>query len=140
MPAYKLPNPKLEYINDKNVFRTIDQYTTPEIIVGKDFTSDGVSAPWFATWLFPRYDKTLPAALVHDWCYGGYMKRKAADKLFKKNLKRLGVNWLRAYCMYLAVRIGGHSHYTRRQDEGLYPNTIDNLFPKEELSGFEVVK
>jgi hypothetical protein len=138
MPSYKLPNPKLEYQHENDEFMLLYPYATPEIIVAKDFVTDGVSSPWWARFFFPRYDKTLPAAIVHDWCYGGYMSRKNADKLFKKNLKRLGINRVHAYIMYLAVRIGGRSHYTRRQDEGLYPNALDNLLPDQPLKGFDL--
>lgn len=137
MNTYKLPNPRLEYLNKDNKFLLLEQYATPEIIVAKDFVTDGVSSPWFARRLFPRYDKTLPAAIVHDWCYGGYMSRKNADLLFKKNLRRLGINALRAYVMYLSVRLGGRSHYSRRQSEGLQPNAINNVFSGETLDGFE---
>ena len=137
MNTYKLPNPRLEYLNKDNKFLLLEQYVTPEIIVAKDFVTDGVSSPWFARGLFPRYDKTLPAAIIHDWCYGGYMSRKNADLLFKKNLRRLGISAIRAYVMYLSVRLGGRSHYVRRQKEGPQPNAIDNVFSSPALDGFE---
>lgn len=117
MSTYKLPDPDVRFLNSKNKVMLLTDYPTPEIIVPKDFVSDGVSSPWWARWLFPRYGRTLSAAIVHDYCYGGNIPRKRADELFYKNLKRLRISKLRAQCMFLAVRIGGGAHYERRQDE-----------------------
>lgn len=117
MPAYKLPDLEVRFLSWPNKVVLLKDYATPEIIVPKDFVSDGVSSPWWARWIFPRYGRTLPAAVVHDYCYGGELPRKRADELFYKNLKRLRISKLRAQLMFLAVRIGGKSHYERRQDE-----------------------
>lgn len=117
MSTYKLPDPEVKFLSFPNKVQLLTDFVTPEIIVPKDFLSDGVSSPWWARWIFPRYGRTLPAALVHDYCYGGNLPRKRADQLFLKNLKRLRISKLRAQLMYLAVRIGGKSHYERRQDE-----------------------
>ena len=117
MPQYSLPNPSVTFLYDKEKIRLNDTYVTPEMIVPADFESDGNSAPWFARVVFPRFGRDLPACIVHDYCYGGAMSRKQADKLLKKNMKRLGFKWWKYQVMYWSVRIGGHSHYKRRQVE-----------------------
>jgi hypothetical protein len=69
--------------------------------------------------LFPRFDSdTLAAAIIHDWCYGGYLSRIDADKLLATNLLRLRVAKWKRLVIYAGVRIGGASHYSRRRCEG----------------------
>jgi hypothetical protein len=115
MPGYKLPNPELRYLIDSDEYQTLSQYGTPEIVVPAGFVTDGNSAPWWIRWLFPRYDRSLPACIVHDYCYGGTMGRKTADRLLFTNMKRLGFPVWKAGLMYLGVRIGGHARYDYRQ-------------------------
>lgn len=117
MAEYKLPDPDIRFLNSKNKVMLLKDYVIPEIIIPNGFVSDGVSSPWWARWLFPRFGRTLSAAIVHDYCYGGNTPRKYADLLFYKNLKRLRISKLRAQCMFLAVRLGGRGHYERRQGE-----------------------
>lgn len=117
MSTYKLPDPEVRFLSFPNKVQLLTDYVTPEIIVPKDFVSDGVSSPWWARWAFPQFGKTLAAALVHDYCYGGSISRKKADNLLYKNFRRLGISKLRSWVMYIAVRIGGRSHYVRRQSE-----------------------
>lgn len=138
MSKYKLPNLQLEYLNEDKKFMVLQEYVTPEVIVGKDFVTSGSSAPWFAKFIFPRYDKVLVASVVHDWSYGGYMSRLNADRLFKKNLRRSGFGPVRSFVLYLMVRIGGGAHYLKRQAEGPQPNSIENLFPDIHLKGFHL--
>lgn len=115
MPTYTLPNPELRYLIHSDEYETLQQYGTPEIVVPVGFVTDGNSAPWWIRWLFPRYDRSLPACIVHDYCYEGVMGKVAADKLLRKNMKRLGFPHWKATLMYLGVRIGGHSRYQYRQ-------------------------
>lgn len=117
MPTYQLPDPDVKYLIQDDKFQLLSCYTTPEIIVPKGFISDGNSAPWWARLLYPRYGADFPACIVHDWCYGGNMLRKRADQLLRKNMLRLGISPIRTWLMYLAVRVGGRSHYERRQQQ-----------------------
>lgn len=115
MPQYSLPNPSVTFLNDQDMVRLNDAYATPETLVPAGFESDGNSAPWFARIVFPRFGRDLAACIVHDYCYGGVMGRKRADKLLRKNMKRLGFSWWKCQVMYWSVRLGGRSHYERRQ-------------------------
>lgn len=119
MPAYSLPDPEVKYLNKEDQFQLLKCYATPEMIVPKGFISDGNSAPWWARIVFPRYGKDLPACIVHDWCYGGELSRKRSDQLLRKNMRRLGINPVKAWVMYIALRIGGRGHYSRRQAQDL---------------------
>lgn len=119
MPTYQLPDPEVKFLNKDDKFQLLSCYATPEIIVPKGFISDGNSAPWWARIVFPRYGADFPACIVHDWCYGGEMSRKRADQLLRKNMLRLGINPIRTWIMYLALRVGGHGHYQRRQEQDL---------------------
>jgi len=119
MPTYRLPDPDLKYRIEDDKFQLLSSYGTPETIVPKGFISDGNSAPWWARIVFPRYGKDLPACIVHDWCYGGELSRKRSDQLLRKNMRRLGINPVKAWVMYLALRVGGRGHYSRRQEQNL---------------------
>lgn len=115
MPTYSLPNPSVTFLNDKGKVLLNDQYHSPEVIVPAGFESDGNSAPWFARMFFPRFGRDLAACIIHDYCYGGTLTRGQADKLLKKNMKRLGFKWWKYQVMYWSVRLGGRSHYQKRQ-------------------------
>lgn len=114
-----LPNPRVEFMNGKSMVKLIETLSCPEETVPCGFTSDGLSGNWLVHLLFPRFDSdTLTAAIIHDWCYGGYLSRLEADKLLVTNLLRLRVPKWKRWVIYAGVRIGGKGHYSRRRDEG----------------------
>ncbi len=133
-PAYKLPDVLLRYSFESNDFTLTAPYITPEVQVPVGETTDGASVPWWARWAFPRYDKYLPACIVHDYMYGtGLVSRKKADFLFKKNLKRCGLKSYQWWPMFWAVRIGGASHYTKKKVERATMVAQGEVTPVSEL-------
>jgi len=66
---------------------------------------------------------TFPAAAVHDYLYGqGAVSRKDCDALLRDIIRtRLNMSWRYWFVMWVAVRAGGTSHYTKRIIEG---NTV----------------
>jgi hypothetical protein len=133
-PAYKLPDIALRYNSTDNNFTLTSVYVTPEVQVPAGETTDGASVPFWARWAFPRYDKYLPACVVHDYMYGtGLVSRKKADFLFKKNLKRCGLHTVQWWLMFWAVRIGGASHYTKKRTERATLVTQGEATPVSEL-------
>lgn len=76
-----------------------------------------------SSWLKRRGDHDV-AAVLHDWLYfHGAMGRAEADALYFEAMRALEVPLHRAYCFYLAVRLGGwrawekHRARDRRNDD-----------------------
>ncbi len=111
-----LPNPELKWICDMGVFVLTKDYVTPEITVPAGQTTDGASRPEWAAIFIEKYDKHLPACIVHDYMYRKAIKtKKEADDLFKVNLKRcveqFGLDPDLVKPMVTAVRMFGKGKY-----------------------------
>ena len=99
------------------------------IDVSKGFTTDLASIPRIARLLFPVNDLHRPAAVVHDWLYVRqrmlhrtldshcWIKREDADLVFYELMLSAGVNRIKAWVMYRAVRVGGWVFFNRRARE-----------------------
>ena len=79
-----------------------------DLLILKDYAWDGASGPAMDT------KSIMRGALVHDGLYqlmreGGLplSYRKSADKLLRKMCREDGMMWIRAWWVYLAVRIFG---------------------------------
>lgn len=85
------------------------------IIVPEGFETDLASVPGWLWWLFPRDDPQYAAAAVlHDWLYrwkhpASFEKfdRRTADAIFLEAMVVLGVDFWRAFAMFVGVRIFG---------------------------------
>lgn len=93
------------------------------IKIPKGFITDGASVPRIFWIYLPRFGKYTKAAIVHDYLYkgcgsayeqfgiSGYFSinitRKESDLIFKKIMKVSGVNKVKCWLMYNAVRIFG---------------------------------
>lgn len=52
------------------------------------------------------------AAVIHDWLYTtGQLTRAQADAVLFRACRNLGAGYIKAYTVYLGVRIGGAAHY-----------------------------
>lgn len=85
--------------------------------------------PFFAP---SDYDCIAPAVL-HDWhyCCSNEVDRKRADDIFYYALREHGMNRVKAYIYYLAVRALGKKYY--QYGVGIYNH--EGEFAKEELQG-----
>ncbi len=96
-------------------------------IAPKGTLTDGASIPrFFWRWIGPPMTgKYRQAAVIHDAAYTGALQwfiddtevgydRKAADGLFLRLMKVLGVSWWRRRLMYNAVRWFGKKRWTAR--------------------------
>ena len=116
MENYVLPNPEMKWICDMGVFVLTKDYVTPEITVPAGQTTDGASRPEWTGVLIERYDRHLPACIVHDYMYRNAIGTKdQADELFELNLKRcantFGFNDTLIKPMVLAVKLFGVGAY-----------------------------
>lgn len=113
-----LPEPQLEPISDKE-WRLIRRFSVVcgrwRIILHPGFVTDGASIPRVGLiWMLvghPLQGLVLPAAIVHDGLYriGGPdgMPRAECDEIFYKLMLANGVNRVKAWAMYRAVRSFG---------------------------------
>jgi len=117
--AALLPDPVLRYDCGSDRFILLDDYITPELTVPAGEYTDGASRPAIAELLgVKRYDRSLPACIVHDYMYReGIASKKEADDLFALNLRRCRDQFsfpgLLIQPMVIAVRIGGRGSYAR---------------------------
>lgn len=100
-------------------FILLDDYVTPELTVPAGEYTDDASRPAIAELLgVKRYDRSLPACIVHGYMFRqGIASKKEADDLFAMNLRRCRDQFsfpgLLIQPMVIAVRIGGRGSYTR---------------------------
>lgn len=103
------------------------------IQVLKGFISDGASIPRLFWSYLPRHGKYTKAAVVHDFLYSkkgcifiqeglsGFFQadvtRKEADLIFKKAMKASGVNRVKCWLMYHAVKWFGKIAWARSKQE-----------------------
>lgn len=91
------------------------------ITVPEGFETDFASVPLIARWLIPKSGKHNQAAVLHDFLYqnlkedwknwtGKKYTRKDCDEIFLEAMKILGVNFLKRWTMYRAVRRFGGVH------------------------------
>lgn len=80
------------------------------IYVPKYFVFDGASIP-AAAWQMiftPFHPQVMGPALVHDWLYHNHQtSREQADEIFNELLLANGVDSLKAFAIFQAVRVGG---------------------------------
>ncbi|MEH0008068.1 MAG: DUF1353 domain-containing protein [Flavobacteriales bacterium] len=84
------------------------------IEVPKGYITDLASVPRAFWCFFPPSGAYLEAAVVHDYCYTNLtqaMTKKQADKLFLKNMKKLGTGRCKRFIMYVAVRLFGRGNW-----------------------------
>jgi len=104
-----IDNSKWELIYDFKVSVNERVYTIP-----KGFKFDFASTPRI-TWMFspPATGSYRIPAVLHDYMYNGTMTdRKYADRIFLYFMRYMKVNWLKAYIIYYAVRLGGKWSFT----------------------------
>lgn len=112
-----LPDPLLRYDCITNRFVLLADYVTPEYTVPKGEYTDGASRPEFAEIVgVHRFDRHLPACIVHDWMYRHAIgSKKEADAMFERNLHRcaklFGFSELLIPAMVTAVVVGGRGNY-----------------------------
>ena len=85
-----------------------------EWIVPSGFLTDAASIPKIARIFINKWGKHARAAILHDYMYTTHcVDRKKADQLFLSNMLRIGVNKLKAYAMYYAVRWFGNGPWKK---------------------------
>lgn len=88
------------------------------VTVPMGFTTDGASVPRFL-WRIEGHPFEAPriyAAIRHDWHYSRgdpSVDRKAADRIYRNDLIALGVNPIKAYREYFAIRLCGRKHWKK---------------------------
>ena len=88
-------------------------------VVPAGFRTDFASVPRLAIWLFPRFGRYTPAAVLHDWLTdvgitAGAVSARDADGLFRRVMRELGVPPVRRWLMWTGVRWGALANPVRR--------------------------
>jgi hypothetical protein len=83
------------------------------IRVPHGFVTDFASVPKLLWFIFPPTDpRYAEAAVLHDRLYEHHiMSRKDADGVLFEAARATGCTLWRAWCLWLGVRLGGHSSY-----------------------------
>lgn len=89
-----------------------------EITIAAGYKTDFASVPRLLWGIVSTVGKHNLATLIHDWIYDNRIgTRKAADLEMLYWLRKSGVSDVKAYMMYVAVRIGGKSWWDREVKE-----------------------
>lgn len=91
-------------------------------VVPDGCVTDGASIPSFLRPICgdPNKSPRVYAALVHDWLYrrgGGDEERRVADGLYRDLQLRYGIPRYKAWIEYLALRLCGRSHWSKKRKE-----------------------
>jgi hypothetical protein len=91
------------------MFELLEDYSEDTIAIAKGFTWDGASIPWWLRWLIEPTRRTKEGSMVHDLLYasGNGVSRKAADYKLFKELVEDDVQPIKAFSMWLGVRLFG---------------------------------
>lgn len=95
-------------------FRYWDTQWHEWFVVERGSTSDLTSSPWWIRWLYPQFDYTVFAAVVHDEALkepgsrkdGSPRTRKDCDKLYRNALRACGAGYWTTFIKYRGVRAG----------------------------------
>ena len=113
-----------------------DEHSDRKVHVEEGFVTDGMSVPWFLSFLFKRYGNYLKAAIVHDKLYaadyeinGVKITRKEADDILYESLLVLKCGRIRAKLAHVLLRSFGfiawnkHRKNKGKQDTSPIPET-----------------
>lgn len=106
-------------MQELSYFRVMDG-TSREINVSMGFLTDFASVPWFVQWWIPRWGKYGNPAILHDWLYWNQyddMTRAEADRTLLDAMHVTGVDILRKYAIYGAVRCFGWFAWLRNKED-----------------------
>lgn len=77
------------------------------------FLTDFASVPRILRSLVPTHTR---AAVLHDWLYAtAKTTRKDADGLFLRAMREAGINKVKRFAMYAAVRVFGFAAWNRHR-------------------------
>ncbi len=83
-------------------------------IVPIGFHTDFASIPRVLRRLYPKLDKHIRAAVLHDYMYvTGTLNRDMSDRAFLDVMKQHGVAFWKRWSIYLGVAAGGWVAYNR---------------------------
>lgn len=126
MPFIDSPDLRMLSSGDWQLLASLSYFHRSGLIitVPRGFITDLASIPRIFHSLIPQHGSHSPAAILHDYLYATQeMSRKQADQMFCDVMKDTGVNIVRCYAMYLAVRIGGWiAWHQRRADREANPD------------------
>jgi len=88
---------------DRTKFKLMRDIDVNGYIIPKGFISDGATIPWGMRNSFNPVGIGMPAFIAHDHRCDNKVPRKAANKLFQRDLLDCGVSWIRAKMMYAGV-------------------------------------
>lgn len=121
------PNENINFLNELNLSPVSDgvfelerkfiiQIDSETIIIPKGFQSDFASIPRVFWSVQSPYDyKNIAPAILHDYQYTcpNNLSRSKIDSIFYSALIDNRVNPVVAYAFWLAVRVGGSSHFNK---------------------------
>ena len=85
-----------------------------EVAIPPGFVTDLASVPRPLWWFISPAGKHSQACVVHDYLYDNAIgTKKQADEIFFEALKELGVPRVRAWVMYLGVKLFGRGAYVK---------------------------
>jgi hypothetical protein len=112
------------YKNGSMVVRIVERFryfsSYGDIIVPKNFYSDGASIPRIFWSILSPFGSYYRAALIHDFLYSKDSEkhypydRKTADLIFKEAMYNLSIGWVKRETIYRAVRLGGWASFRKK--------------------------
>jgi len=95
------------------------QGRTQTFTVPIGYVTDFATVPWFLQWFVPRAGVWTLAAVLHDWLitHGiplGLVSSRDADGIFRRVLREEGVDPVRQWLMWAAVRVAAPFNGGRR--------------------------
>lgn len=85
-----------------------------ELLVPAGTVTDFASVPWGLRNMVPRWNRTARPAVFHDRLYQAHnVSRRLADRIFRDLLRAEGIDPIRAWLVWVGVRVGGGPAWRR---------------------------
>lgn len=100
----------LFYLTTEDIWITAEEYSDPEyaVTIPANYRTNLASIPRILWPFIAPFELSEVAPLVHDYLYdkaGTSYKKKEADEIFRRIMKREGVPAWKRFCAYWAVRL-----------------------------------
>lgn len=123
----------MNYSKIGNIFVLNSDFEYKDFVIPAGFLWDGASIPYFARVVIgePNKKAFAIASLIHDWLYYTHIYNRAkSDKILYNELRKSGVNCIKAMTMYISVKSFGPTAWENKTEDFDY---LENLIKKIKL-------
>ncbi len=120
--------PRLDYLPDGVTWRLAQDFVVEcaglRIVVPAGFETNLTSTPRFLWRIWPPTGAYAAAAIVHDYLWSRYGRKRWTNLYFRLLLKKAGVGWMTNFFFYRGVQMGGTWRNFKSEVSRFFSNRI----------------